>query len=291
MDIADLRSYLVIARLANLRAAADVLHQTPSALSKSLKRLEASLGTPLFDRVGKSLRLNAAGELLAARAAELVALADATAAEFKGQVPPRRCRVLGPPVLQAAFAATLASQQAHAGQAAVMDFVACFEDAALTALGRGEADLALVTATALAQAAPAQVTAVHIGEVRMQLGVGPGHPLARRSKVAMAEVLPHDFACVERSPFCGIDRGSRSDGWRDDQYPRRITYWADDLDLLCTLVLQGLCLAYLPDAAFEQRPALRRLTVTDCPFECVEQVHVVSSARSRPPWVGGAGAG
>lgn len=282
MDIADLRSYLVISRLANLRAAADVLHQTPSALSKSLKRLEASLGTPLFDRVGKSLRLNAAGERLAARAVELVALADATAAEFKGQVTPSRCRVLGPPVLQAAFAASLTAQMVHAGQQVVVDFVSCFEDAALTALGRGEADLALVTAAALAQAAPAHVTSVHVGDVRMHLGAGPGHPLARRELVAMADVLQHDFACVERSPFCGIDRGSRSDGWRDDHFPRRIAYWADDLDLLYTLVLQGLCLAYLPDFAFEQRPGLQRLAVTDCPFECVEQVYVVSRLTARP---------
>lgn len=82
MEIADLRTFLVVARLANLRAAAEVLHQTPSALSKSVKRLEESLGTALFDRVGKSLRLNAEGDRLAARALELVALADATAAEF-----------------------------------------------------------------------------------------------------------------------------------------------------------------------------------------------------------------
>lgn len=284
MDIADLRSYLVIARLANLRAAADVLHQTPSALSKSLKRLEASLGTPLFDRVGKSLRLNAAGERLAARAVELVALADATAAEFKGQVPPRRCRVLGPPVLQAAFAAMLTEQMIHAGPPVVVDFVACFEDAALSALGKGEADLALVTAAALEQSAPAQVVAVHVGEVRMHLAVGPGHALARRSTVAMAEVLQHDFGCVERSPFCGIDRGSRSDGWRDDQFQRRIAFRVDDLELLYTLVLQGLCLAYLPDFAIEQRPALRRVTVTDCPFECVEQAYAVTSTRWQAPW-------
>ena len=62
MDIADLRSFLVIARHANLRAAADELHQTPSALSKAVKRLETSLATPVFDRVGKAIRLNTAGE-------------------------------------------------------------------------------------------------------------------------------------------------------------------------------------------------------------------------------------
>jgi DNA-binding transcriptional LysR family regulator len=74
--------------------------------------------------------------------------------------------------------------------------------------------------------------------------------------------------------FCGVQRGPRSDGWRDDQLPRKIRYWTDDLQLLLTLVKSGAALAYLPDFALADA-GLRRIHVSDCAFECVERVTLV----------------
>ncbi len=87
-------------------------------------------------------------------------------------------------------------------------------------------------------------------------------------------MLTHDFACPGRSLFCGIDRGARADGWRDDRLPRRIRYWVDDLQLLIALVRDGHALAYLPDFALAQS-GLVRLQVEDCPYHCVEAVRLV----------------
>lgn len=283
MDIADLRSFLVIARHANLRAAADELHQTPSALSKAVKRLETSLATPVFDRIGKAIRLNAAGERLCERALALTTLADQTEAEFRGVSLRSHCRLLAPAVLQWGFGAAIAARLPGSGLA----FVTLFEDAALAALARGEGDLALVTGVALEAALPAGLQALRLGEIRMQLAASTGHPLAGRSEVPMAEVLQHDFACPQRSMFCGLERGSRADGWRDDRLPRRIRFWLDDLQLLISLVRSGQALAYLPDFALAEAPDLVRLTVPDCPYECVEQVHLVWRPATASGWLAG----
>jgi DNA-binding transcriptional LysR family regulator len=285
MDIADLRSFLVIARHANLRAAADELHQTPSALSKAVKRLEASLATPVFDRIGKAIRLNAAGERLRERALALVTLAEQMQAEFRGVSLRSHCRLLAPAVLQWGFGASLAARLAALQPQSSLAFVTLFEDAALAALARGEADLALVTGVALGAALPAGLEARRLGEIRMQLAAGPRHPLAGRSQVATAELLQHDFACPQRSMFCGLERGSRADGWRDDRLPRRIRFWLDDLQLLISLVRSGQALAYLPDFALAQHADLVRLTVPDCPYECVEQVHLVWRPATAPGWL------
>jgi DNA-binding transcriptional LysR family regulator len=285
MDIADLRSFLVIARHASLRAAADELHQTPSALSKAVKRLEASLATPVFDRIGKTLRLNGAGERLRERASELVALADRTEAEFRGVSLRSHCRLLAPAVLQWRFGAEVAARLAAQDPAATLAFVSLYEDAALAALARGEGDLALVTGVALEAALPAGLTAVRLGEIRMQLAAGPGHALATRGAVPTAELLQYDFACPQRSMFCGLERGSRADGWRDDRLPRRIRFWLDDLQLLLALVRSGQALAYLPDFALTQDASLVRLTVPDCPYECVEQVHAVWRPVTASGWL------
>jgi LysR family transcriptional regulator for metE and metH len=53
-------------RQGSLTAAADVLHVTQSALSHSMKKLEQQLGTALWMREGRSLRLTQAGQYLLA---------------------------------------------------------------------------------------------------------------------------------------------------------------------------------------------------------------------------------
>jgi LysR family glycine cleavage system transcriptional activator len=59
-----LPTFCTVARAPTLRAAAERLHLTHSAISQQLKGLEDQLGTPLFERRGRRLVLNAAGELL-----------------------------------------------------------------------------------------------------------------------------------------------------------------------------------------------------------------------------------
>jgi len=62
------RIHLSIVREVDLRgsltAAADVLHLTQSALSHTVRKLEQQLGTPVWTREGRSLRLTQAGEYL-----------------------------------------------------------------------------------------------------------------------------------------------------------------------------------------------------------------------------------
>lgn len=59
-----LPTFCAVARATTLRAAAAQLHLTHSAISQQLKLLEEQLGTPLFERRGRRLVLNAAGEAL-----------------------------------------------------------------------------------------------------------------------------------------------------------------------------------------------------------------------------------
>lgn len=64
LPLNTLPTFRVAARLENLRAAADELHLTHSAVSQQIKQLEEQLGVALFDRRGRSLVLNAAGMAL-----------------------------------------------------------------------------------------------------------------------------------------------------------------------------------------------------------------------------------
>jgi DNA-binding transcriptional LysR family regulator len=293
MDIADLRSFIVVARYANLRSASADLHQSPSALSKAIKRLEIALNTPLFDRVGKSLRLNSHGEHLRERAMHLIGLTDQLQAEFRGERQHLHCRIVGPAILQWRFGPLLSSLLQSQHKNSGVAFESQFEDAAISALARGEADFALATGAAVSANLPAGLEAVALESIIMQLAAGKSHPILKsdkrsksnvaKCKVNTAQLLHHDFACPDRSLFCGIDRGARSDGWRDDQLPRRIRFWLDDLQLLMALVRSGQALAYLPDFALDEAD-LVRIHVTDCVYECVEQAWLIWRPGTASGW-------
>ena len=64
LPLQTLPAFLAVARLANLRAAAAELHLTHSAVSQQIKLLESQIGFELFDRRGRRIALNAAGDAL-----------------------------------------------------------------------------------------------------------------------------------------------------------------------------------------------------------------------------------
>ena len=64
LPLNTLPAFLEVARRGNLRAAADALHLTHSAVSQQIQHLEAQTGLQLFDRPGRRIVLNATGEAL-----------------------------------------------------------------------------------------------------------------------------------------------------------------------------------------------------------------------------------
>ena len=61
----DLRAFETTARCGTVRAAADELSLTHAAISRRINRLADMIGTPLFERSGRGLRLTTAGDRLA----------------------------------------------------------------------------------------------------------------------------------------------------------------------------------------------------------------------------------
>lgn len=61
LPLSTLPTFRVVARLENLRAAADELHITHSAVCQQIRQLEERIGVSLFERRGRRIALNAAG--------------------------------------------------------------------------------------------------------------------------------------------------------------------------------------------------------------------------------------
>lgn len=63
MNINQLKYFVVVANQESITKASNILYVSQPAVSKMIKQLEDELGTKLFDRTGRTLKLNRAGKL------------------------------------------------------------------------------------------------------------------------------------------------------------------------------------------------------------------------------------
>jgi LysR family transcriptional activator of glutamate synthase operon len=76
MELRQLRYVEAVARHRHFTRAAEELHVAQSALSHQIRRLEAELGTELFERSSRNVAVTEAGEAVAARARSILAEVD-----------------------------------------------------------------------------------------------------------------------------------------------------------------------------------------------------------------------
>lgn len=95
MDLSDLRIFRTIAEAGGVTAAAGRLNRVQSNVSARLRALEDELGAPLFDRVGKRLKIAPRGRILLEYAERLLALADEAQAAVRGSRRPHGALRIG----------------------------------------------------------------------------------------------------------------------------------------------------------------------------------------------------
>lgn len=100
IDSTRLRAFLHVAERGTVAAAADALGYTAPAVSMQIAKLEAQLGTAVFDRVNGRLRLSPAGERLRPLATQVLDLVDRAPSVAEGAPPTR-------PIVIAGFASAL----------------------------------------------------------------------------------------------------------------------------------------------------------------------------------------
>jgi LysR family cyn operon transcriptional activator len=204
MDLQRLRTFVAVADAGGVAKAALRVNLSQPAASRQLQMLEAELGVPLFDRVGRSLRLTSAGEDLLRRSRRLLTEAE----ELRERARALKAGNAGtvaigatPPMIELVLAGFLPGFRRRHPEVDVR----VVEDggAGLVArLERGEVQVAYVPA-ADDRFAGRLLYPVHVIAV-----IPDGHRLQRRRALEVAE--------LGSEPLLLLRRGFGSRGWFDD---------------------------------------------------------------------------
>jgi DNA-binding transcriptional LysR family regulator len=276
MEIFELRYFLGVARCENIHKASEKLRVSPAALSKAISRLEDELSTKLFHREGRNIRLTDHGRVLQRKASEIVQLEEDARIAVSGHLGKLQVIFSGPEILLSKMGLALSQSIRSKHPNAQFEFHSMSDEEALEQVGRGEAHLAIVTSEVTSKNG---LVSKVLGETKFQTYVGEGHVLyaAAQAKrvVPVAQVLEHAFVSPSNPLLGKVGLKQSLDGWRDDQFPRKVEFLTSSLKLLEELVVSGKAIAYLPEY-YGERLSAQALKISGCPYSCVQKVRVVA---------------
>jgi DNA-binding transcriptional LysR family regulator len=285
METFELRYFVGVAQTENIHRASEKLHVSPGSLSKAITRLEEELAVQLFHREGRSIRLTEEGRLLQKRASEILQLEEATKLELSGVKGSIKVQIVGNEILLAKMGVLYSETIKKKHPLCEFEFLIESDEAALERLSRGEAHLAIVTSDVSSKS---EFRSKVIGETKFQTYVGKGHPLYRFAKngaiVPVNEVLEYPFVVPTHSILGKTGNKQSLDGWRDDEFPRKIEYHASSLKILEELVISGNAVAYLPEY-FGKDLMIEALQISDCPYMCQQKIKLVSRKSKDVRWI------
>jgi DNA-binding transcriptional LysR family regulator len=291
--VIDLRRLQVLRALADhgtVRAAAEKLYLTPSAVSQQLTALEHEVGHPLLVRQGRRVRLTAAGELLVEHAkavlAELERAEASLAACAAGTVGTVEVASFASAITQV-VAPSIVALRRRAPDVRVLVRDAEAHNSLMMLLA-GEIDIAIsMEYTSTLQADARRLTRFPLYAEPFDVVLPPEHRLGAASEVALHELRDDDWIaplpgnpCRAVAQVCCENAG----------FVPNITHTSDDFHAVVALVAAGTGVALVPRTAIvgnqdvvavpvaEKPPTRRVFAAVQCGRENHPLVRVVLDA-------------
>ncbi|MBZ9799771.1 LysR substrate-binding domain-containing protein [Mesorhizobium sp. ES1-4] len=144
LDTALVRTFVTVADMASMTAAANALHLTQGAVSQQVRRLEETFGCSLFERDRRGLRLTRSGERLFDKARRLLNLNDEIWTEMVGSTVAGQVRLGVPYDLVGTLLAPVLKAYAEAYPQVEISLVCSSSPELAAALAAGTIDLAVI---------------------------------------------------------------------------------------------------------------------------------------------------
>ena len=262
MELQQLRYVVAVAETNNFTRAAERCLVVQSALSHQIARLERELGTRLFERTSRRVRLTSAGAAFlpaarqcldaARRAADEVA---AVLGEVRGEL-----RVGVIPVVDAIdVPKALHSYRRHYPHVSISLRGGVSEEL-IEKVRNGQADVAFLGLPA--DRRPAGVGCRELKRDRLVAVTTRDHPLAQESHVSLKRLATETFVDW---PAGTAGRLQADEAFAAAGLNRTVAFEVSDVDHVARFVRQGLGVALLPAAYAHRVKGLTAVDVTDAP--------------------------
>ena len=246
MELRQLSYFEAIARHEHMGIAAGKLGIDESTLSRSVGRLEKLYG-PLFDRVGRNVRLNSCGRILLSRVERALAELNDAQREIAAT------RATDSVAIRLGFIPSLGAEvvprlvsRFQAQTTAAFAFVADAPEGLQDRTIRGQLDLCLGTEIGHDE----RVTWEPLWPEELVALVPPGHPLARRRRIPFADLAIEPLLSYAKGHTLrdAVEQLSTASG-----FTARVVAESNDVGLLIGLAAEGLGIALLPEVVIPHR--------------------------------------
>ena len=241
MDLRQLRYFVAVAEQGNISQAAKRIFLTQSALSRQIKALEDEIGQCLLERQAHSIRLTPVGEALLRDARDLLQHADQVLERARDAERGPRLRIGYAPSLAAGILSTAVESFTQAHPNARVELLDSSTNQMLVGVEGGSLDVVL----SVGEQHPTRgLTWELLARAPWRLAVSRNHPLSKRSKVTLAEVVREPllgFCQREYPEYWGFIRGCL----RHDNERPKIAAEYDGTENLMAAVESGLGVAFV----------------------------------------------
>ncbi|TDU87987.1 DNA-binding transcriptional LysR family regulator [Kribbella voronezhensis] len=277
MELQQLRYVLAVAETNSFTQAARRCLVVQSALSHQIARLERELGTRLFERTSRRVRLTPAGTAFLPAARQCLDAADRAAAEAAAAVGEIRGRLavgLIPTVAAVDIPAALGTFREQHPDVRISLRVGASEDL-VEQVKEGSIELAFLGLPTTAR--PTGVEARELARDRLVAVVAPDHPLAGQATVSLRRLSKEVFVDL---PARTAGRAQTDQAFQAAGLDRDVAFEVTSADFMARLIAAGLGVGLFASSYAPQLTGVITIEVTDAPAR-IE--YVVWSPTGRTP--------
>ena len=278
MEMNELRYFIAVAKTENMHKASLDIGISAGSLSKAISKLEQELQVKLFSKIGRNIELTEYGRFLKEKGHELLAMESSIKTEIMGQENRIRVSIGGSEVLLSSFGISLSKEIKGFHENSIINLTTINQEDLISRVKDGEVDIGITTYDL-----PLEFDQKLLSSISFNTYISKKHPLWRKAKkgaIEINELLEYPFVVPQNHIFGRINKSDSRDGWRDDKFPRIISYSSNSLKSIENLVLEGEAMAYLPDY-MASNIEMKKVEIKGCPYFCKQKVKIFTKDKKK----------
>jgi LysR family cyn operon transcriptional activator len=241
VDLRQLEILRAIAESGSFTAAGEKLHVSQSAISRQVLLLEEELGEAVFHRIGRRIRITAAGEALLQLSHRVFQdITDTVSAISDKQESLRgTLHLVGGMTVCLYVFPTLLAEVTRSHPNLDLKITTGGAERSIAALRSGASDLGLVTLPVVA----ADLVSVPLFEEELVLVTYPSHPLAARHRITPPELHRQPFILFEAE---SVTRRLVEDFFVRERIELKTVMETENVEIMKAMVRAGLGISIIP---------------------------------------------